>query len=356
MRIEAKGMDAHFRCECRAARCLLCGQIDGTTRSAHNGVDHLHVYGGVRVADLLPIFKWHRPLLCVILALIVRNGLSIISLAAVLAFNIAASAAAELAHKPIRIVSINLCTDELVLRLADPKNVASVTYLSRSEYSNVIDLAEKIPVNHGLAEEIVPLNPDLVVSGIHTGRPAVALLRRSNIPILDLDVPRTIQEVLNQYRDVGESLGEPERAKQIVDEMEERLAAMSSPPPPPLLHALVFNANNFTSGKRSLKDDIITRAGMENLARTFGIEDYDTVPLEKVVWSKVDVLILSPFRDVPAIATEALRHPVLQAISDRTRLTVMPSKLWVCAGPENVDAINLLSRVATEVRREAARR
>jgi iron complex transport system substrate-binding protein len=295
-------------------------------------------------------------------ALSVRRCPSTSTIAVVAAFGIAlaistAACTAEIAHKPTRIVSINLCTDELVLRLADPRNIVSISYLSRNYYSNVIDLAEKIPVNHGLAEEIVPLRPDLVVSGLYTTRTATALLKRTDIPVLDLDVPRTIREVIDQYRDVGEALGEPERAKRIVDEMEERLAAMPPAPPPPLPRALVFNLNGFTIRKRSLEDDIITRAGMEDFSRTFGIEKYGQISLETVVTSKVDVLIVSQLRDrPPAIGSEVLRHPVLDAISGRTRQIVMPSKLWICAGPENVDAIDLLRGVATEVRRDAASR
>jgi iron complex transport system substrate-binding protein len=295
-------------------------------------------------------------------ALSVRRCPSTSTIAVVAAFGIAlaistAACTAEIAHKPTRIVSINLCTDELVLRLADPRNIVSISYLSRNYYSNVIDLAEKIPVNHGLAEEIVPLRPDLVVSGLYTTRTATALLERTDIPVLDLDVPRTIREVIDQYRDVGEALGEPERAKRIVDEMEERLAAMPPAPPPPLPRALVFNLNGFTIRKRSLEDDIITRAGMEDFSRTFGIEKYGQISLETVVTSKVDVLIVSQLRDrPPAIGSEVLRHPVLDAISGRTRQIVMPSKLWICAGPENVDAIDLLRGVATEVRRDAASR
>ena len=68
--------------------------------------------------------------------------------------------------------------DELLLRLADPRNVASVTWLARDPgSSNVADLAAEIPVNHGLAEEIIPLQPDLVIAGIYTaagGRDAQA--------------------------------------------------------------------------------------------------------------------------------------------------------------------------------------
>ena len=56
--------------------------------------------------------------------------------------------------KPGRIVSLNMCVDELILRLAQPQNIASVTWLSRDpKNSNVAELGAGVPFNHGLAEE-----------------------------------------------------------------------------------------------------------------------------------------------------------------------------------------------------------
>jgi iron complex transport system substrate-binding protein len=261
----------------------------------------------------------------------------------------------ELPRRPIRIVSINMCTDELVLRLADVNHIASVSYLARAPNSSVAELAARVPINHGLAEEIVPLNPDLVVAGIYTARTTVDLLKRVNAPLLDLDVPRSLDEVREQYLAVGKALGEPERAQRLVAEMDARLAALPPVGPPPLPRALVFNSNGYTVGKQSLTDDIISRAGMENLARALGINSFGRVALETVVLKPVDVLIVSSWRDgPPAIATEIMNHPVLQKISDRTRI-VMPSKLVVCAGPENVDAIALLQSAAAGARAEAPR-
>jgi iron complex transport system substrate-binding protein len=284
-------------------------------------------------------------------ALCVRRCRSLSNTAAVAAVGITlaistAARTAETAHKPTRIVSINLCADELVLRLAEIKNVVSVSYLSLGRGSNVIDLAGQIPVNHGLAEEIIPLNPDLVVAGIYSARPAVALLKRVNIPVLDLDTPRSIPEMLEQYRKVGEALGEGERTKEVVGQMEARLAAMPQAGLPPLPHALAYISNGITLGLHSLTNDIIAYAGLENLARTLGVDTYAQISLETVVTSPVDVLILSDYGDVPAIATEVLRHPVLQAISGRIKVMVMPSHMRACAGPQTLDAIDLLRAFA----------
>jgi iron complex transport system substrate-binding protein len=264
---------------------------------------------------------------------------------------------ADRPHKPTRIVSLNLCTDELVLRLADRKNIVSVTYQAEtSSVSNVVDLARQIPVNHGLAEEVIPLAPDLVVAGIYTARPAVALLKRTGFPVLDLDVPNNLDETRAQYRRMGQALGEEEKAEQVIAEMDRRLAAIPAGPASNRPRAMMFNANGYTIGKGSLTDEIITRAGLENLSAALGIDNYAQISLETLVTNAPDVLILSSFRDGPAaMATEVLRHPVLTKMSDRMRIAVMPGRLWECAGPGNIDAIALLNGAANEVRRKEPR-
>src|SRR5262245_36777292 len=85
---------------------------------------------------------------------------------AVLAVSAVVVAGSQAHAKPQRIVSINSCVDEMVLRLAERRNVASVTWLSLNpESSNVSDLARGIPINHGLTEEILPMAPDIVIAG-----------------------------------------------------------------------------------------------------------------------------------------------------------------------------------------------
>ncbi len=82
-----------------------------------------------------------------------------------------------------RIVSLNLCTDELLLRLADPARIASVTWLSRNPPARTWRTSrQRVPVNHGLAEQVVAADPDLVLAGTFTTRIAVGMLKRTPIP------------------------------------------------------------------------------------------------------------------------------------------------------------------------------
>jgi iron complex transport system substrate-binding protein len=128
--------------------------------------------------------------------------------AVALLFAIAHLGATDAPGKPQRIVSLNMCVDELVLRLAEPQNIASVTWLSRDpKNSNVAELGARIPVNHGLAEEIIPLNPDLIIAGIYTARTAVAMLKRVGIPVLEIGVPKSLDDIRAQIREIAGLIG-----------------------------------------------------------------------------------------------------------------------------------------------------
>ncbi|MFJ5370292.1 hypothetical protein ACIPIA_13815, partial [Bosea sp. CER48] len=91
-----------------------------------------------------------------------RLAFAMAAIAAVVATGLAPTAAA----KPARIVSLNMCTDELVLRLAAPERIASVTWLSRDpRNANMGEAARAVGINHGLVEEVLAARPDLVVAG-----------------------------------------------------------------------------------------------------------------------------------------------------------------------------------------------
>lgn len=97
-------------------------------------------------------------------------------LAACLAGGLAVCAKAE---PPQRVLSMNLCTDQLAMLLAAPGQLISVSYLAQDPRASVMaEEAMTYDVNHGLAEEIFLLQPDLVLAGSFTTPATTALLRR----------------------------------------------------------------------------------------------------------------------------------------------------------------------------------
>lgn len=272
-----------------------------------------------------------------------RAGLGRRLLAALLAAGFAC-AVAPAAARPARIVSLNMCTDELVLRLADPGAIASVTWLSQDpRNANMAELARRVPANQGLVEQVLAARPDLVVAGSYTTRATVSLLRRVGRPAHEFGVPRNLAEMRAQIREMAALLGEEARGEALIAGIDARLAALEARRPARPLRAIVLRPNGFAVGRGSLVDEILTRAGLVNIAAELGIESYGQIALETVALARAEVLILNDTPDgPPSLAHEVLHHPVIARLSDRLRLVTLPSRLWTCAGPSVVDAIERL--------------
>jgi iron complex transport system substrate-binding protein len=258
--------------------------------------------------------------------------------------------------KPQRVVSLNLCADELALRLADPGVVKSVTWLSQdSRSANMAAMAAALPANDGHAEEALAYHPDLVLVGPFADPASIALLKEVGAPVVEVGAPQTLDGVRRQIRDLAATLGEPRRGEALIADMEARLASVAVDPSQPRLKAVVLRPNGFTVGPGSLVDEILTRAGLDNLAARLDIAADQQVPLEVVALLGADVLILDRDKQsAPSLADAALDHPAIAALARRMTIVSLPSRLWTCGGPEIVEAVERLAAAAKAARAREA--
>lgn len=237
---------------------------------------------------------------------------------------------------PRRIVSMNLCADQMVLLLAAPGTVASVSFLTAdSAESPVAHLAKDLVLNHGQAEEIIALDPDLIVAGRYTTGAAKILLRRLGYDIVDVDMPLNFAGVREAYLQLGARLGRREQAETLVANFDARFAALSHRVGQQSFGSvLILDANGFTVGRPSLVDQVLTHIGLTNLAADLGVGDYGQVTMEAVVLAQPDHMVRMMYRpDTPSLANQTLSHPVLRkSLGDRPMIPVPQS--WVnCGGP-----------------------
>ncbi|WP_373875325.1 ABC transporter substrate-binding protein [Methylobacterium trifolii] len=255
----------------------------------------------------------------------------------------ASAIAAELRARPEHVVSMNLCADELVLRLADRSQVAAVTYLASDRRgSTVATEADGIPVMRGLSEEIVVLKPDLVVAGAFTTRVTVGLLKRIGFPLLELDVPADFDGVRRQIRTVATALGHAPRGEAMIADLDARLARVVPAARP--LRALVMRPNAFTVAPGSLGDAVIRAAGLVNVAAELGHDRFGQVPLEAAAFANADLVVLDESEPgAPSLADALLRHPVLDALRRQGRTVSIPNRLWTCPGPQVAEVVARLA-------------
>ena len=118
-----------------------------------------------------------------------------------------------LSAQPERVVSLNLCTDQLLLQLANRDRIASVTYLAGDPtISYFANRAIGLKKNHGLAEELLPLRPDLILAGAFNMRPTTSLMKRLGYRVVVFEMADSFDTLRQNIIKAGKVLGEESKA------------------------------------------------------------------------------------------------------------------------------------------------
>lgn len=255
------------------------------------------------------------------------------------------------AGPPRRIVSLNVCSDQLLLLLAEPERIASLSFLAADPASSAMaEEARDFRLNHGRAEEILPLEPDLVLAGTYAARNTVHLLRRLGHAVVDMPLPTGLEDVAAHIRIVARAIGAEARGEQLIATFQAHLAAIPAPPPGPRPAAVLFESNGITSGPGTLPDAVMRAAGFDNLAARFDVGGVGRVSLELVVEARPDALIIGRLgQEYPSLAAQSLEHPALRRAVPRRAVTNMPDNLWICPIPAIAGAVEALARFRTRL-------
>lgn len=255
-----------------------------------------------------------------------------------------------LADERHRIVSLNLCTDELVLMLAKPENIAGLSPMVRDCQNSVLCAqARTVPVLRVSAEAVVAREPDIVLGGTYTARVAMQVARTLGLPVVALRPAETLEDIPAQIMTVADAIGEPERGRQLVADFRARLKDLSvSASDGPV--AAIYTANGFVTQPGSLPDDVLRHAGFQNYTARKGGTHMSRLPLENLIAQPPDLLILDRSGQGYSIAQAILDNPVLQNAFPAAHKTDIPARLWLCGLPQTLDVIARLkaSRAALE--------
>ena len=246
---------------------------------------------------------------------------------------------------PRRVVSMNLCTDQLALMLGAPGQVVSVSHwAAKQSASNMADEAEQLPVNRGAAEEVFLMQPDLVLAGRFTNRTSVDLLRRLGIRVETVPAARSLAQVREIMSRLGTLLGRKTAAAELVGEFDARLAELAARTGGLARRDAAYHyPNSYTSGADTLAHDVIGAAGFDNAAAAQGLTGAVKLDLERLV-------MLGPFviRTAPISGTttgrsyETLRHPALAHLADSAGGATLAERWQVCGTPFVLEAIEAL--------------
>lgn len=264
-----------------------------------------------------------------------------------LAVGVTLTAGATLADAPQRVVSMNLCTDQLALMLADEGQLIAVSDIASDPLTSAMhEEAAGFPVTHGGAEEIFLLQPDLVLAGIYSDPVAIAMLRSLGIEVAQIDIANRLSDIPDRAREIGELLGRTDAAERLIAEFQADLSRLAGPEGGP--RAAFYYPNGYTLGTGSLSHDIITHVGLTHIADELSRSASGRVALELMVLADPELIIGSLPYPGASRSEEILRHPALLSLTEQAR-GAFSGPDWICGTPRVVGALAHMAAIRADI-------
>ena len=235
----------------------------------------------------------------------------------------------------LKVASLNLCTDEYLLLLAKPSEIASVTRLAQDPAESPLwRQARAYPANRGALEQVISSRPTLLLTMGGGGRSSGLLARRLGIRTIDLPYPTSIADVAGNMRRVAVALGDERRAEPWLA----RFRALTTPRRQ--RDAIWVSGGGTSLSVGSPGVQWMALAGLRQRRLPGGRAE-----LETLLVTPPAVLIRSDYRR--GQMSQGVRwfdHPIIKRLSSRTVAT--DGRAWTCGGPLMLDEVERLRRAA----------
>jgi iron complex transport system substrate-binding protein len=249
-----------------------------------------------------------------------------------------------------RVVSQTVGTDELLVALADPDEIAALSHLSRdSDFSAIAEQAAAYPILkvNGDAEDILQYEPTLVLVADYSRHELVEQVRRTGIEVMVSDRYDTLEQTYANLRQLGSLLGHEDRAEALIRSCRERVAALENriadcrP-----IRVIAPSTYGVIAGDKTTFQDLCDHAGAENLAHTLGgLVGHAAPPNERMLIWPIETVVVSgdslesalgPYRELPP-------YSLMEVIKDGRAVVLEPWHLG-CVSHFRIDAYERLAR------------
>ena len=248
------------------------------------------------------------------------------------------AAAAGGAPAPRRVVSLKLCTDELLLMLGRPEQIASVTYLSQEPHETPLWAeGRRHRKNDGSLLSVASLAPDLVLDMGGGGRDTGRIAQRLGMRLLTLPYPRTLADVEQSVRTVAAALHRPAAGDRLIAGIEQ----LKRDAPPRPIEAMWLGGGGRSVAPDSLAAHWMALAGLKQVAL-----QGDRVTLEQMLVRPPKLLLKSGYRSSQYSSEQRwLSHPL---VAKRPIATIVTDgRRWTCMGPPMIsETLRLRSLVS----------
>lgn len=267
-----------------------------------------------------------------------------------LTFQDDSGASVTLTAQPKRIVSLVPSATETLCALGLEENIAALTKWDDypADIQNKVEYVFEDSLNPNV-EQIVALNPDLIVLGLMGHDPkAVAAIRNLKIPVVVIN-PQTLDATYQTIETFGNFTNTQEQAKALVSGMQEKeqaivekVAALKSTDR--LKVWTEVDDNLFTPGQGTFLNELITKAGGTNIAAD--VQGWGKYNSEQVI-SKNPQVIFETYdyyqKNAVAIIMARSGWENIEAVKNK-RVIGLDSNMVTRPGPRIVDGLESIAK------------
>lgn len=241
--------------------------------------------------------------------------------------------------RPVRIVSLDFCSDQYVLKLANRGDILALSMDATSDFSYMRKEAKGMPTVRATAEDVLALDPDLIVRAYGGGPNAEVFFERAGVKVHQIASSNDLDDLREAVADAAIALGQTARGDGVIADFDQRLAAIK---PATGVTALYMTPSGTTTGPGSMVDRMMTLAGLTNFETQKG---WNPLPLEALAIKKPDMAVTAFFQDnsIKRSTWSSARHPMAINIMRQLPVAALDGSTISCGGWFVMDAVEELA-------------
>jgi len=250
-----------------------------------------------------------------------------------------------ISQPPQRIVSQTLVTDEILLAICPPERIAALSSLATdSHYSNIVEIAQKLGRTVHNLEQLLALQPDLVLAARYNRAELLTLLNQVQIPAIQLNDFNQLQDIQENIRVVGKVIGEEIRANTLINQMNIQLATIQSKIPkdqPP--RVMSYSLEGFTAGQDTSFDAMLQAIGAINVSAEHGIRGVVNISSEQLIeWQPDFIVVGATLEQFATVSQQLQTQPAFNAL--KGKIILLEQRHLLTASHHIVSAIEQLAQ------------
>lgn len=237
------------------------------------------------------------------------------------------------------VVSLNPCSDAILAEVLPRERLLAVSHYSHDPAGSSMDLAlaRSFRATGGTVEEVLALDPDVVVGSSFMPPTTRAALEQMGVRVEKLGIASSVAESQAQVRALAAAVGEPERGAALARRIGQAVSALERGRPMQSPGTVLWQPGGIVPGEGTLVGDLMRRAGLASHTAARGMGQADYLALEQVLADPPDLLLV-------AGTERGQHHPALGQLPKTRRVSFDPALLY-CGGPSVIRAAARLEQV-----------